>query len=82
MSARASVYVGDHTGDVRGARTAGAVSVAVTTGPCDEAELRAAGADVILRDLTEFPEWLRSYAAGTEGAEAAAAAEDAIADLA
>ncbi len=36
----ASVYVGDHTGDVRGARTAGAVSVAVATGPCDAAELR------------------------------------------
>ena len=31
----ASVYVGDHVGDVRGARTAGALSVAVPTGPCD-----------------------------------------------
>ncbi|WP_028802854.1 HAD family hydrolase [Streptomyces sp. 142MFCol3.1] len=57
----ASVYVGDHTGDVRGARTADAYSVAVTTGPCDEAELRAAGADVVLTDLTEFPAWLESY---------------------
>ncbi|MGH4029581.1 HAD family hydrolase [Actinomycetota bacterium Odt1-20B] len=58
----ASVYVGDHTGDVRGARTAGALSVAVPTGPCDAAELRAAGADVVLADLTEFPSWLASYA--------------------
>ncbi|MCP3822008.1 HAD family hydrolase [Streptomyces sp. A3M-1-3] len=58
----ATVYVGDHTGDVRGARTAGALSVAVPTGPCDEAELRAEGADVLLADLTEFPEWLASYA--------------------
>ena len=33
--ARRAVYVGDHTGDVRGARTAGALSVAVATGPCD-----------------------------------------------
>lgn len=57
----AGVYVGDHTGDVRGARAAGAVSVAVTTGPCDEAELRAAGADVVLKSLTEFPKWLKTY---------------------
>ncbi|MCF3125006.1 MULTISPECIES: HAD family hydrolase [Streptomyces] len=59
----ASVYVGDHTGDVRGARTAGALSVAVETGPCDAAELRAAGADVVLGGLTEFPAWLAGYAA-------------------
>ncbi|CCB75138.1 putative hydrolase [Streptantibioticus cattleyicolor NRRL 8057 = DSM 46488] len=57
----AAVYVGDHVGDVRGARTAGALSVAVATGPCDAAELRAAGADVILADLTEFPAWLAGY---------------------
>ncbi|GAA1013720.1 MULTISPECIES: HAD family hydrolase [Streptomyces] len=57
----ASVYVGDHVGDVRGARRAGALSVAVTTGPCDEQELRAAGADVVLPDLTGFPEWLAGY---------------------
>ncbi|MEV6795413.1 HAD hydrolase-like protein [Streptomyces sp. NPDC051320] len=57
----ASVYVGDHTGDVRGARTAGAFSVAVPTGPIGADELRAAGADVILTDLTEFPGWLADY---------------------
>ena len=57
----ASVYVGDHVGDVRGARTAEAVSVAVATGPCDADELRAAGADVVLADLTEFPRWLSDY---------------------
>jgi phosphoglycolate phosphatase len=59
----ASVYVGDHVGDVRGARTAGALSVAVTTGPCDAAELRAAGADVVLNDLTEFPAWFAAHTA-------------------
>ncbi|WP_406463821.1 HAD family hydrolase [Streptomyces sp. NBC_00111] len=59
----ARIYVGDHTGDVRGARAAGALSVGVTTGPCDEEELRAAGADVILPDLTAFPAWLRSFTA-------------------
>ncbi|MEY2248581.1 HAD family hydrolase [Streptomyces sp. SAS_267] len=57
----ASVYVGDHTGDVRGARTARAYSVAVATGPCDAEELRAAGADVVLGDLTEFPAWLENH---------------------
>ncbi|MFI1165899.1 HAD family hydrolase [Streptomyces sp. NPDC020801] len=57
----ASVYVGDHVGDVRGARTAGALSVAVATGPCGGEELRAAGADVVLADLTEFPNWFSDY---------------------
>ncbi|WP_240803685.1 HAD family hydrolase [Streptomyces sp. A0592] len=59
----AQVYVGDHIGDVRGARTAGALSVAVPTGPCPETELRAAGADVVLPDLTALPEWLAQYVA-------------------
>jgi phosphoglycolate phosphatase len=60
----AAVYVGDHIGDVAGARAAGAVSVAVTTGPCGAAELAGAGADVVLPDLTAFPEWLRANAPG------------------
>ncbi|MET7379513.1 haloacid dehalogenase-like hydrolase [Streptomyces sp. NPDC005526] len=59
----ARVYVGDHVGDVRGARTAGALSVAVATGPCDAAELRAAGADVVLADLNEFPNWFSAFRA-------------------
>lgn len=58
----ASVYVGDHVGDVRGARKAGALSVAVPTGPCSAQELRAAGADVVLPDLTALPEWLAAHA--------------------
>ncbi|MGW1724886.1 HAD family hydrolase [Streptomyces sp. NPDC002306] len=57
----AGVYVGDHVGDVRGARTAGALSVAVVTGPCGTEELREAGADVVLPDLTHFPRWLSAY---------------------
>ncbi|AJE41236.1 HAD family hydrolase [Streptomyces nodosus] len=57
----AAVYVGDHVGDVRGARTADAYSVGVATGPCAADELRAAGADVVLADLTEFPAWLTTY---------------------
>lgn len=58
----ASVYVGDHVGDVRGARLAGARSVAVATGPCSPAELAEAGADTVLDDLTQFPKWLAGYA--------------------
>ena len=54
----ASVYVGDHVHDVEGALAAGAVSVSVLTGGCTEAELRAAGTHVVLKDLTEFPAWL------------------------
>ncbi|MEV5014084.1 HAD family hydrolase [Streptomyces sp. NPDC053780] len=68
----ADVYVGDHVGDVRGARAAGARSVAVASGPCGAEELRAAGADVVLADLTEFPEWLAGYG-DVEGDGAAAA---------
>ncbi|MEU8524526.1 MULTISPECIES: HAD family hydrolase [Streptomyces] len=60
----AGVYVGDHTGDVRGAEAAGALSVAVTTGPCDATELREAGADVVLPDLTHFRAWWETHLAG------------------
>ncbi|MDV5147482.1 haloacid dehalogenase-like hydrolase [Streptomyces sp. SBC-4] len=59
----AQVYVGDHVGDVRGAATAGALAVAVATGPCAPEELRAAGADVVLTDLTDFRPWLETYRA-------------------
>lgn len=90
----AGVYVGDHIGDVRGARAAGALSVAVATGPCDATELRAAGADVLLPDLTAFPEWLERHVgerwaveryAGPDGdgpAAAPATGDEASADLA
>ncbi|NXY99426.1 HAD family hydrolase [Streptomyces sp. BR123] len=57
----AQVYVGDHVGDVRGARSAGALSVAVPTGPCPEPQLREAGADVVLPALTALPDWLAEY---------------------
>ena len=57
----ADVYVGDHAGDMRGARAAGAHAVGVTTGPCDADQLRAAGAAVVLGDLIEFPGWFERY---------------------
>ncbi|MCH0538664.1 HAD family hydrolase [Streptomyces sp. MUM 203J] len=61
----ARVYVGDHLGDIRGARAAGALAVSVATGPYDEEALRAAGADVVLPDLTAFPAWWAAYAERT-----------------
>ncbi|UFS94151.1 HAD family hydrolase [Nocardia huaxiensis] len=59
----ASIYVGDHLGDVRGAKFAGATAVAVTTGPYAAEELSAEGADVVLQELTEFPAWLENHLA-------------------
>ncbi|GGM43281.1 hydrolase [Longimycelium tulufanense] len=60
----ASIYVGDHVGDMKGARAAGAVAVGVTTGPCTTDELSVAGADVVLADLTGFPAWLDQHLSG------------------
>ncbi len=57
----ASVYVGDHVHDVEGAHAAGALSVSVLTGGSSEAELRAAGTDVVLPDLSTFPAWLEEH---------------------
>ena len=56
----AAVYVGDHLGDVAGAKAAGAVAVGVATGPFGADALAEAGADVVLADLTQFPAWLAS----------------------
>lgn len=57
----ASVYVGDHVHDMTGARAANATAVGVTSGPCSARELRDAGADVVLADLTEFPGWFGDH---------------------
>ncbi|UFN42988.1 HAD family hydrolase [Nocardioides okcheonensis] len=54
----ALAYVGDHVHDVEGARAAGVLSVSVLTGGCTREELVAAGTDVVLDDLTQFPAWL------------------------
>jgi phosphoglycolate phosphatase len=58
----AVAYVGDHVADMRAARTAGVAGVGVTTGPCEAGELRAAGATVVLPDLTGFPAWFADSA--------------------
>ena len=59
--ADAKVYVGDHVGDVLGARGAGAYAVAVATGPTTREALAAAGADVVMDDLTGFVDWWRGW---------------------
>ena len=61
----AEVYVGDHLGDITGARAADALSVAVATGPISAEDLTDAGADVVLADLTYFPAWLDTYLRAT-----------------
>ncbi|WP_033819569.1 HAD family hydrolase, partial [Kitasatospora sp. MBT63] len=66
----AAVYVGDHLGDIAGARAADAVAVGVATGPYGAAELAEAGADVVLDDLTGFPAWLAGYLASATAAGA------------
>ncbi len=57
----AAVYVGDHPGDMEGARAAGVVAVGVTTGSHGGPALRDAGADVVLTDLRSFPQWLDGF---------------------
>jgi phosphoglycolate phosphatase-like HAD superfamily hydrolase len=57
----ASIYVGDHIHDVEGAHAAGIISVSVLTGGCTEEELVEAGTDVLLADLTVFPDWLDAH---------------------
>jgi phosphoglycolate phosphatase len=53
-------YVGDHSGDVRAARTAGVHAVVVATGPTSVEDLEAAGPDIVLPDLTHLPAWLNT----------------------
>ncbi len=61
----AEVYVGDHVGDVAGARAADALAVGVASGPMTVDDLTTAGADAVLDDLTQFPAWLDSYLLAT-----------------
>jgi phosphoglycolate phosphatase len=60
----ASIYVGDHPGDMAAARAADACAVGVTTGANDRAALLAAGADLTVADLDAFVAWLPSQVFG------------------
>lgn len=55
----AAVYVGDTPPDIDAARLAGAIAVGVPSGPFSADELTAAGADVVLESLIDFPHWFR-----------------------
>jgi phosphoglycolate phosphatase len=62
----AGVYVGDHPHDMAAAVAVNhggsrVVGVGVGTGGWSAADLRAAGAAVVLRDLTEFPGWFEAH---------------------
>ena len=53
----AAAYVGDTPADMQAATAAGVAAVAVPTGSFPAGDLRAAGADVVLGTLHEFPAW-------------------------
>lgn len=56
----AAAYVGDTPPDIHAAHLANATALAVPSGPFTADELRAAGADVVLNSLLDFPDWLSS----------------------
>jgi phosphoglycolate phosphatase len=60
----ATVYVGDHPGDMAAASAASALAVGVTTGANDVRALREAGAHLTLPDLHAFPRWLEQHLLG------------------
>ena len=53
----AAAYVGDTPADMQAATAAGVTAVGVPTGSFPPDELQAAGTDVVLRSLREFPAW-------------------------
>jgi phosphoglycolate phosphatase len=71
----AAAYVGDTPADMRAGRDAGAVAIGVPTGSFSAGQLTAAGADLVLASLLEFPPWY----AGFRGRPAGAATTEGIA---
>lgn len=63
VARRAAVYVGDTPADMAAGRSAGVVPVGVTTGSFSGAELAAAGAELVLGSLEEFPAWYAEFRA-------------------
>lgn len=58
----AQVYVGDHPGDMTGAKVASALAIGVPTGPTSAEVLIAAGADVLLHEgLVQFRDWFTGW---------------------
>jgi phosphoglycolate phosphatase len=68
----AAAYVGDTPADMEAAARAAVLAVGVPTGSFDASQLAAAGANVVLRSLLEFPSWYAALRADLQsGAEAA-----------
>ena len=61
IAEHATLYVGDHKGDMVAGLRANCYALGVTTGSNDEAALLAAGADVTIASLEDFPAWLRAW---------------------
>ena len=53
FSHRNTLIIGDTDGDVTAAHEGGAIAIAVASGGSSEMELRKAGAEVVLPDLTD-----------------------------
>lgn len=60
----AGIYVGDTPADMAAAKIAGATGVGVATGAFSAETLTAAGADVVLASLLEFPAWYDTAVSG------------------
>ncbi len=60
---RATAYIGDHSGDMHAANTAGVRAIGVATGPTDPEALREAGADLVVDDLGDLVSRLDELAA-------------------
>ena len=65
----AAVYVGDTPADMAAGHSAGVLAVGVTTGSFSAADLRAAGARLVLGSLADFPGWYAEFRAGSSGGE-------------
>lgn len=68
----ASIYVGDHPGDMAAARAASSYAVGVTTGANHGLALKAAGADLALPNLDAFVTWLPCHVSERSRARKAA----------
>jgi phosphoglycolate phosphatase len=65
---QATIYVADSSRDVEAAKVGGATSVAVASGRASSAELRDAGADLVLPDLTDPAPLIALITAAVSGA--------------
>lgn len=63
----AAAYVGDTPADMAAAAQSGVLAVGVATGSFSGKDLHAAGADVVLRSLADFPLWHETFDADQTG---------------